>query len=139
MKQVVIENPVINSPYQEPKQHFRFTEEGITDEIIHARWTSQYFIPIAQPKKKDKQRSFDTEWTSDRIEENTFVNRIRERVALWRRREYPGVTPTTARLLQYWINPEREKKLFFCQVEAVETFYVDDLSAFFKNLTQQKP
>ena len=34
MKQVIIENPVINSPYDEPKRHFKFTEEGITDEII---------------------------------------------------------------------------------------------------------
>ncbi len=29
MKQVVIENPTINSPFEEPKRHFRFTEEGI--------------------------------------------------------------------------------------------------------------
>jgi adenine-specific DNA-methyltransferase len=33
MTQVVIENPVLNSPFQEPKRHFRFTEDGITDEI----------------------------------------------------------------------------------------------------------
>ena len=34
---------------------------------------------------------------------------------------YLGVTPTTARLLAYWTNPDREKKLFFCQIEALET------------------
>ncbi len=37
MKQVVIENPVINSAFKEPSRHFRFTEEGITDEIIESR------------------------------------------------------------------------------------------------------
>ncbi len=31
MPQVVIENPVLNSPFEEPKRHFKFTEDGITD------------------------------------------------------------------------------------------------------------
>lgn len=47
MKQVVIENPVINSPFFEPTQHFKFSEDGITDEIFEARRISSYFIPIA--------------------------------------------------------------------------------------------
>lgn len=29
----LIENPVINSPFEEPRRHFRFTDDGITDEI----------------------------------------------------------------------------------------------------------
>jgi hypothetical protein len=33
MPQVVIENPILNSPYDEPRMHCRFSEEGITDEI----------------------------------------------------------------------------------------------------------
>ena len=52
MKQVVIENPVINFPFEEPKRHFRFTVEGITNEIVESRRISAYFIPIAAPKKK---------------------------------------------------------------------------------------
>ena len=36
MAQVVIENPIFNSPFDEPRRHFRFTEEGITDEIVEA-------------------------------------------------------------------------------------------------------
>jgi len=52
LKQVVIENPVINSPFHEPKRHFRFSDEGITNEIIEARRTSAYSIPIAKPKKR---------------------------------------------------------------------------------------
>jgi type III restriction enzyme len=50
-----------------------------------------------------------------------LVNTIRERVKAWRERGYPGVTPLTRQLLNYWHNPERERKLFFCQREAVET------------------
>ncbi len=30
MKQVIIENPVINSRYKEPCRHFRFSEQGIS-------------------------------------------------------------------------------------------------------------
>src|SRR5882724_9321800 len=103
MSQVVIENPIINSPFDEPTRHFRFTDDGITDEIMDGRRTSSYFVPIAKPKKKgSKQLHFDTEWTQDRIEPNKLVNDIRRRVALWRQGGYVGVTPTTARLLGYW-------------------------------------
>ena len=122
MSQVVIENPIINSPFDEPNRHFRFTDEGITNEIVDGRRTSAYFVPIAKPKKKGaKQLHFDTEWTKDRIEENKLVNDIRRRVAQWRQGGYLGVTPTTARLIAYWTDPTREKKLFFCQNEALET------------------
>ena len=94
MPQVVIENPVINSPYMEPRRHFRFADDGITDEIVEGRRISQYFIPIAAPKKRgSRQLTFETEWTADRIEENVFINRVRERVALWRRGGYVGRDP----------------------------------------------
>lgn len=123
MKQIIIENPILNSPFEEPKRHFRFSDEGITNEIAKDRRVSSYFTPIAQPRKKGKatQLAFDTEWTKDRIEENIFINQIRSRVSLWRKGNYPGITKTTRRLLEYWINPERERKLFFCQIEALET------------------
>ena len=112
MSQVVIENPIINSPFDEPTRHFRFADEGITDEIVDGRRTSQYFVPIAKPKKKGKQLQFDTEWTQDRIEENKLVNDIRRRVAMWRKGGYVGVTPTTARLIAYWTDSQsREKTL----------------------------
>ena len=28
MSQVVIENPILNSPFNEPARHFKFTDEG---------------------------------------------------------------------------------------------------------------
>ena len=121
MRQVVIENPVINSPFDEPERHFRFSDDGITNEIIETRRISSYFIPIAKPKKKGRQLSFDTEWTQDRVEENKFINQIRSRVAQWRKGGYLGTTKTTAYLLEYWRNPDRDRKLFFCQIEALET------------------
>ncbi len=127
----VIANPIINSPFAEPTRHFRFDDEGITDEIVDGRRISSYFVPIPRAKKKkgSQQQVFDTEWTQDRIEENRLVNQIRERVALWREGGYVGVTPTTAQLLAYWTDPDREKKLFFCQIEALETaIYITEVA-----------
>lgn len=121
MGQIVIENPVLNSPFSEPDRHFRFDDEGITDDIVEGRRSSSYFVPIARPKKKGKQLAFETEWTQDRVEENQLVNQIRARVGLWREGGYLGVTATTSRLLAYWTSLERERKLFFCQIEALET------------------
>ncbi len=121
MGDVIIENPILNSPYAEPTRHFRFSDEGITNEIVGERRVSSYFVPIAQPRKKGAQKSFDTEWTQDRVKENELINDVRRRVGLWRTGGYVGVTPVTARLLAYWTNPDREKKLFFCQIEALET------------------
>src|SRR5215207_1734106 len=127
---VVIENPVINSPFAEPGRHFRFDDDGITDDIVSDRRPSSYFIPIAKPKKrgKDTQQTFE-DWTADRIEENKNINCIRQRVKLWREGRYPDVTRTTARLLEHWNSTDRHRKLFFCQVEALETvIYITEVA-----------
>lgn len=129
MSNAVIENPILNSPFREPDRHFRFDDQGITNEIVQGRRQSIYFMPIAKSKRKGKQLSFETEWTQDRVEENKTVNRIRERIGQWRKGGYVGVTPVTRRLLDYWNNPERERKLFFCQIEALETIiYITEVA-----------
>jgi hypothetical protein len=86
----LIENPILNSPFLEPTRHFKFTDEAITNEVVAGRRSSSYFIPIARPKKKGKQLAFDTEWTQDRIEENKTVNRIRQRIGMWREGGHVG-------------------------------------------------
>src|SRR5579872_1981213 len=48
---------------------------------------------------------------------------------MWRKGGYGGVTPTTARLIAYWTDPTREKKLFFCQNEGIETaIYITEVA-----------
>jgi type III restriction enzyme len=115
MPDTLIDNPIINSPFAEPQRHFRFDATGITNEIVASRRVSSYFMPIAQTRKRSPQLAFATEWTQDCIEENREINRIRERVGLWRKGGYPGVTPMTRRLLEYWQHPERDKRLFFTE------------------------
>lgn len=128
-RDVRIDNPILNSPFDAPSRHHKFDDDGITDEIAEFRRPSSYFVPIPAAKRKGGQRAFDTEWTADRVEPNPTINRIRERVDLWRRGGWLHVTPTTRRLLEYWSDPERERRLFFAQIEALETaIYITEVA-----------
>ena len=50
-----------------------------------------------------------------------IVNEIRRHVGRWREAGYPGATRTTLDLFHHWSRPERDRRLFFCQLEAAET------------------
>jgi type III restriction enzyme len=119
----VIENPVINSPYFEPAQHFAFDKRGITAEKVAGRRISEFFIPVAQPKTKSAKEQLQFEQMEVMRERNQLINSIRIEVGAWRHGGYDGVSSTTKRLLEYWQREDREKhqKLFFCQIEAMET------------------
>ncbi len=123
MPDVVIENPILNSPYDAPTRHWRFGDDGITDEVVDGRRRSAYFVPIPASRRRTgaEQQLHFAEWTADRIEETRLVNDIRHELDKWRYSHWSGVTPTTRGLLEHWTNPERERRLYFCQVEAAET------------------
>ncbi len=121
MAKVTIENPVINSPFEKPQRHFVFTQRGITEDIEEGRRQSEYFIPMPKPKKQSQDAQMKLLPDPEVREANMFINRVRAQVTAWRNNGYPGVTPTTRRLLEYWNKPENEPRLFFCQREAVET------------------
>ncbi len=121
MSKVTIDNPVINSPFEEPQRHFKFTQRGITEDIEEGRRQSEYFIPMPKPKKQAQDAQMALLPTPELREANVFINKVRAQVTAWRNSGYPNVTPTTRRLLEYWNNPENEPRLFFCQREAVET------------------
>lgn len=122
MTSFVIENPILNSPFAAPTRHFAFTEDGTGATIETQRRRSSYFIPIASPRRRPKQQTFDQTFFGENRQENDDINHIRSRVALWRGLGYPDVTPVTRTLLDYWQRKDRERRLFFCQIEALETF-----------------
>lgn len=37
MAQTVIDNPILNSPFEEPNRYFRCADDGITNEIVEGR------------------------------------------------------------------------------------------------------
>ncbi len=121
MSKVTIDNPVINSPFEEPQRHFIFTPRGITEDIAEGRRESEYFIPMPKPKKQAQSAQMKLLPDPEVREANLFINKVRAQVTAWRNSGYPGVTPTTRRLLEHWNNPDNEPRLFFCQREAVET------------------
>jgi type III restriction enzyme len=116
----LIQNPIINSPFVEPGRHFEFNEQGITDTIVAGRRPSETFIPIPQAKKKEPQLALAGVEPERKIE-NVLVNRLREKVAIWRAGGHRLVERRTRHLLEHWRREERERRLFFCQIEAVET------------------
>lgn len=117
---VIINNPILNSPYIEPKRHFRFDANNeITSTIDEGRRGSVYYLPIATPKKKTQPGLFDTQ--EEKKEESKHVNDIRKLVKTWHDLGWPDITPVTRVLLEHWHDDQRFRKLFFCQLEALET------------------
>ena len=122
MADATIDNPVINSPFFEPKLHFVMLDGKPTGEIDDRRRPSEFFVPVAQPKKKSAaQLTFDQFGPPTKQQPNEIVNEIRQAVARWRRQGYPHITTVSRDLLTYWRDEDRERRLFFCQIEALET------------------
>ena len=121
MTDALIDNPILNGPYAPPTRHWLFDDSGITNKIVDGRRPSGYFVPVPQARRQTAQLSIETDWTRDRLKPNDLVNQIRGRVDLWRRQGRPNLTATTKVLLEHWTSPDRERRLFFAQVEAAET------------------
>jgi type III restriction enzyme len=120
MPLVTIDNPILNSPYSEPARHFRLdANDQITDTIDAGRRESSYFLPIAAPKKKGAPGLFDD--LKEKKTESSHVNRVRQLVRHWCQQGWPDITPITRALLEHWNAEDRFPRLFFCQIEALET------------------
>ncbi len=107
-----VEDPILNSPYEEPQEYWRIIE-GETPEQVPGRRPAMYYYRPPQYQAKDA-------GVGTAIELK-LVNRIREQVKAWRQQGYPGVTRTTLDLIQHWHREGREMRLFFAQLEAAET------------------
>jgi type III restriction enzyme len=105
---------IVNSPFVEPKQHWKYIRESRTFELTEGR------RPAGYVQATEGSKSFDDPGNFIPIE---LVNKIRPRVIKWRTAGYPGVTGITKRLLEHWSEPRQtgERQFFFCQLEAIET------------------
>ena len=122
-----VENPIINSPFEKPQWHYELDEGGQpTGKKLPARRGSVHVVPVPAARRRGPRQGelpiFEDEGGS-RVNQNALINEIRTHVEQWR--ELPprqwGVTPETQRLLLHWRDEHRERKLFFCQREALET------------------
>ena len=110
-----VPEPILNSPFDEPHEHWHIVE-GETPERLAGRRPAMYFY--RDPKMKPDKEAGGAVGTAVEL---TLVNRIREQVKKWRADGYPGVTRTTLELLQWWRRDGRYQRLFFAQLDAAET------------------
>jgi type III restriction enzyme len=130
------EQPILNSPYEYPAQHWELDQDGQpTNQIVPRRRRAEFLTPIPKPKKRRQNQEVQKElvlYSADGLsteaqqyDPTPIINSIREQVQAWRQLPNPEtwrVTPETARLLQHWRHhPFQAIRPFFCQVEAVET------------------
>ena len=109
---IVVDEPIINSPFAEPTRHHRM--RGGQAELLDARRPSGFTPGL-------RTRGGQGTLLEEEYVELPVVNDIRECVRRWREAGYPGATRTTLDLLRHWQTPGRERPLFFCQLEAAET------------------
>ena len=128
------ERPILNSPYEYPRQHWELDDEGQpTQRLMETRRRASFISPIPRAKKrkgKAAQQDLDI-GGEDKVSskhqkyDEATINELRSRVDVWRELKNPsdwGVTPETARLLQHWRHHQfNDIRPFFCQVEAIET------------------
>jgi len=110
-----VPDPILNSPFDEPSEHWHIVE-GEEPEQRPGRRPAMYFW--RDPKVKPEKEYGTVAGTAIELK---LVNRIRDQVKRWRLEGYPGVTRTTLELLQWWRRDGRGQRLFFAQLDAVET------------------
>lgn len=116
-----VTDPILCSPYTEPRRHW-FIPEGGTPVIRDGRRKSFVF------QARDGELTWDlrdrtlapmTEYGS--AYELVLVNRIRDAVQRWRESNYQNATGTTRDIIAHWRREGRQTPLFHAQVEAAET------------------
>jgi type III restriction enzyme len=127
------ERPILNSPYEDPREHWELDEQGQpTQRVIQTQRPAQFITPIPKPRKrKAEQQSLlldegeGISTTSQQYATTSTINELRFQVEKWRMAPNPTdwrVTPETARLLRHWRHHQFNAiRPFFCQIEAVET------------------
>ncbi|MCL6528287.1 MAG: DEAD/DEAH box helicase family protein [Thermaceae bacterium] len=132
MSKDFFEHPILNSPYEYPRQHWELDPSGQpTGSILEYRRPAKFVTPIPKPRKRRggaQELVFDEGLGLSSAEQQydvtSSVSRVRHKVDEWRNLPDPvqwRVTPETARLLQHWRSGQGNPRPFFCQVEAVET------------------
>ena len=118
MSATEVQEPIINSPYEEPAEHWKIHELEPAERISGRRKPTYVYLPPGVRKDGENERDVGYEI------ELQLVSRVRERLAEWRPlalRGGGGVSRVTMELLNYWRREGRKQPLFFAQLEAAET------------------
>ena len=120
-----VENPILCSPYQEPDQHWLYdSKTGIPHKAAGRRPAGYWY---KTERTGSAQASLFAEEECDDL---PLVNALREDAGKWRRSGWENAAETTKKLLRHWWREDRSRRLFFCQLEAVETIiYLQEILA----------
>ena len=112
-----VQQPIINSPYGEPKAHWKISAHEPAEKAAGRRPPAYMYLPPRKPAGEAGERVA----VEEKLE---LVSLLRQRVAEWRPlalRGEGGVSRVTMELLNHWRSPGRKQPLFFAQLEAAET------------------
>ena len=112
-----VESPVICVPYLEPSHYWDYNRETGHADKLEGRRPSYYWFK----EETDTRRGQLTLELEEQRRELTMVNKLRRDVKRWRDSQWEGATNVTKDLLRHWTRPDRQRRFFFCQIEAVET------------------
>src|SRR3990172_940084 len=115
MSNFEVTEPILNSPFEEPKEHWWIVEGEVPGRREGRRFAHYFYRDPRSATKESAETDVGT------MIELKGVTRIRERLAAWRAAGYPGASRTTLELLAYWSREGRKHPLFFAQREAAET------------------
>lgn len=111
-----VEQPILCPPYREPHLHWHYDAQTGAASKEPGRRPASYWY------KTERTGSAQLSLLPDEQQDDLpLPNMLREDVRRWREADYRGATPATRELLRHWSREDRERRLFFCQREAVET------------------
>ena len=112
-----VDEPILCSPYKEPCEYWFYDRQTGEPSRAPGRRPAGYWFRNERTSDEQQGRLF--------AEENfvplDYVNSLREDVKRWRDSGYRNATNTTRKLLRHWWRDDLTRRLFFCQLEAVET------------------
>lgn len=122
-----VEEPIINSPYAEPKCHWAYDKSGKANKIPGRRDATYFWTTQRVMTGQTELEGVGADYGSEKL---PLVNALREDVRRWRERGYENATQITKKLFAHWRHPDRTRRLFFCQLEAAETIiYLNEILA----------
>lgn len=141
-----VESPIINSPFCEPQVHWQI-EKAKQPVKAAGRRPASYFYRVPEHTGKGRNKKAQQELLeADKGQQIdlALVNDIRVRVKHWRQGTYSagiaydGASSVTKELLELWRSEDRMQRLFFAQIEAVETilFLVEASAIYRKGLPE---
>ena len=113
-----VDRPILCNPYEEPRDHWIYDKETGAASRAGTRRPASYWY---KTERTGSAQLTLTGLAEEERDDLPLVNALREDVQKWREAGYPGATNVTRDLLRHWARADRGRRLFFCQVEAVET------------------